>query len=234
MAKAKKKPTTAPQKKSSGPSTQKYLDIAEIRDNIVILKDGTMRSVVMVSSINFALKSEEEQNAIVQGYMQFLNALTYPLQIVIQSRKLNIDNYMNQLATQLKKQENELLKNQIVGYRDFVKELIEIGEIMTKKFFVVIPYSPLAEGKRKSFYERFREVFTPGAVIKVSRKKFIRYTQELNLRVSQVQGSLNSLGLKSVVLDTQSLMELYYNTYNPSTAMTQQLANINELQVEGF
>ena len=119
-------------------STQKYLDIAEIKENVVILKDGTIKSVILSSSVNFALKSEDEQNALITSYMQFLNSLDHPMQIVIQSRKLDVEGYMRRLRDAQKKQTNQLLKVQIVGYIDYIKELIELGEIMTKRFFIVI------------------------------------------------------------------------------------------------
>ena len=109
-----------------GPATQRYLDINEIRDDVVIMKDGTLRAILMVSSINFALKSVYEQEAIVQAYMSFLNGLDHPVQIVIQSRKMDVDNYLNFLSEQNKKINNELLKTQIIDYRNFVKELIEM------------------------------------------------------------------------------------------------------------
>jgi hypothetical protein len=115
-------------------STQQYLDIAEIKNDSVALKDGTLRAVLLVSSINFALKSEDEQNASISAYVSFLNALDFPLQIVIQSRKLNIDVYLEQLAQRERMLSNELLRAQISDYREYVKELVELGEIMSKRF----------------------------------------------------------------------------------------------------
>ena len=136
-----------------GPSTQRFLDIAEIRENVVVLKDGTLRAVMMVSSINFALKSEDEQQAIIQGYMQFLNGLEYPIQVVIQSRKMNIDGYLGRLKTQEETITNELLKAQIRDYTSFINELVELGEIMQKRFFVVVPFDPLQD-KQKNFMSK--------------------------------------------------------------------------------
>ncbi len=114
-----------------GPPTQRFLDIAEIREDCVVMKDGTLRGVLMVSSINFALKSEDEQQATIQGYMQFLNGLEHTIQISIQSRKMNIDAYMNKLKEQEDKITNELLKSQIRDYMTFVKELVDLGDIMS-------------------------------------------------------------------------------------------------------
>src|SRR5512135_421240 len=108
-------------------STQQFLDIAEIREDVVVMKDGTMRAILLVSSINFSLKSEDEQEAIIQGYISFLNSLESPVQILIQSRKLDIDDYLNRLKEQEKTQTNDLLRNQSADYRQFVKELVELG-----------------------------------------------------------------------------------------------------------
>jgi type IV secretory pathway VirB4 component len=212
-------------------STQKYLDIAEIKDNTIIMKDGTLRAIILCSSINFALKSEDEQNALIQGYMEFLNSLEHPLQIVVQSRRLDIEEYINRLKEAEKKQTNELLRAQITGYLGFINELIEIGEIMTKKFFIVVPYNPFG-AKGKSFWARLKEAFSPGAQVKLKREKFLGYKQELDLRVANIQSALNSMGLESAVLDTQGLIELFYNIYNPKTSQNEKLRDISQLGVE--
>ncbi len=221
----------AKQATKSTPPTQKYLDIAEIKEDVVVLKDGTLRAVLLVSSINFALKAEEEQQALIMAYMDFLNSFDYPFQIVIQSRKLNMGKYLDGLKVLEKQQQNELLKAQMNSYREYVQELIELGDIMTKRFYVVIPYAPGAS-QTKSYWEKFQEVFTPGTVIKLSKKNFDTYKRELDIRLGQVAGSLTGMGLQAVRLDTQSLIELYYNVYNPTSAETQPLSDINDLRVE--
>lgn len=222
-------------KKSVTRSTQLFLDIAEIKNDAVVLKDGTLRAVLMVSSVNFALKSEEEQKAIVSAYVGFLNYLEFPIQIVVQSRKLNIEGYLKRLKDREKEITNELLKKQIDNYSAFVKELVELGDIMSKKFFLVVPYSPLAEkekAKPKGFFTKISELFAPGRVIKLKQKKFEKYHTELMQRVSHIVGNLNSMGLKSVTLDTQSLIELYYNVYNPGIAEQQRLADLDKIKIE--
>ncbi|MBI5733394.1 MAG: hypothetical protein HY973_00405 [Candidatus Kerfeldbacteria bacterium] len=218
-------------RKKSLPSTTRYLDIAEIRDNAVILKDGTLRGVLMCSSVNFSLKSDDEQNAIVQGYVSFLNSLEFPLQIVIQSRKLNIDGYLSNLDAIAKQQTNELLRVQISDYTAYVKELISLGDIMTKRFYVIVPYSPGTD-KRRSFWERFVAIFSAAQSVRLSRDKFVKYLDSLDRRASQVEAGLNSMGLAAVRLDTQSLIELYYNSYNPELRETEKLAGMDKVQVE--
>jgi len=230
-----KKEQTMQSKKLAGSkpttTTQKYLDIAEIRDDIVVMKDGTLRAVLLVSSINFSLKSQDEQAAIMQGYISFLNSLDAPLQICIQSRKLKVDDYLERLKKQQLEQKNELLRDQIGDYRQFISELVELGEIMQKKFFVVIPYNP-ATNKRKGFFSRVSEVLSPLVTVRLKDERFKERKKELMIRVSSVQASLNSMSVSSVMLDTQSLIELYYSTYNPIEAETQKLENIGKLQIE--
>jgi hypothetical protein len=213
-----------------GPATQKYLDIAEIREDAVVMKDGTLRSVLVVSSINFALKSEDEQQAIIQQYISFMNSLEFPLQIVIQSRRLNIEAYMERLAEAQKAQKNELLKLQIADYRGFVEELVDIGQIMQKQFFVVVPYNPLSD-KTKGFFARLGEAFQPATIVKLADKRFRDRREALLQRVNNIAGSLQSMGLKSAMLDTQSLIELYYRAYNPELLDSQKMRDVGDLRV---
>ncbi|MDD2646754.1 MAG: hypothetical protein PHV78_03110 [Patescibacteria group bacterium] len=212
-------------------STQKYLDISEVRSDCIILKDGTMRAVLLVSSINFSLKSEDEQKATVSAYVQFLNTLEHPLQIIIQSRRLNIENYLVDLNTRQKEQTNNLLKAQMAEYIDFIKELVDLGEIMTKKFYVVVPYSPMGDKKLK-FFSRLSSAFTAGSAIRLKRERFEAYREQLFRRVDNVSSALSSMGLRVVPLDTQSLIELLYNSYNPVESAVQKLAEINKLNIE--
>jgi len=213
------------------PSTQKYIDIAEIKDDVIVLKDGTLRSVLLVSSINFALKSDDEQNAIISAYVGFLNALQFPLQIVIQSRKLDIQPYLDHLKEIEKEQTNDLLRMQIADYRGYVAELVEIGDIMNKRFYIVIPYHPLSD-RKKSFFARFKEIFRSAAMVTLSKKVFIRRKRELTQRVSHAVSALNSMGINGLVLDTQSLIELFYNSYNPEISDRQKLVELPKINVE--
>ncbi len=212
-------------------SVQKYLPITGIRNDCVILKDGTLRAVIMCSSINFALKSEKEQNAIISGYINFINSLTWPIQIVIQSRKLNIDPYLEELSRLEKEQTNELLKIQMRDYIAYIKELIQLGQIMAKKFFIVVPYNPLGDVKR-SFFERFLEIFKAPSFIKMKREKFERYRTELFKRVDFIISGLAGLGINAVPLDTQSLIELFYNIYNPTESVLQKVEKVEKLNIE--
>jgi hypothetical protein len=230
MATPDKNPLATPK---PGQPTQRYLDIAEIREDAVVMKDGTLRSVLMVSSINFALKSEDEQQAIIQGYMQFLNGLNHPIQICIQSRKMNIDNYLLRLKEQEEAIRNELLKTQIRGYMSFIKELVDLGDIMQKRFYVVVPYDAMAEGKKaRGFLERVSTALSPAKIIKLNAKQFNDRRTALMQRAYGVAGGLQSLGLQVVQLDTQGLIELYYTSYNPEVLDSQKLVAVEDLQLE--
>ncbi|OGL66899.1 hypothetical protein A2856_00125 [Candidatus Uhrbacteria bacterium RIFCSPHIGHO2_01_FULL_63_20] len=218
-------------KPKPGPATQRYLDIAEIRDDMVILKDGTVRAVLLISSINFALKSGEEQEAIIQAYMTFLNALEYPIQIVIQSRKMNIDAYIAQLNEQQKKSTNDLLKAQIADYRTFVTELVTLGEIMQKRFYLVVPYDPVSN-KRKNFFTRLGEAMSPVAAAKLNQKQLADRRDQLARRVDIISGQLGSMSLSAVRLDTQSLIEVYYTAYNPDLFDSEKLNDLAKIRTD--
>lgn len=214
-----------------GPPTQRYLDIAEIREDVVVMKDGTLRAVLLVSSINFSLKSAEEQEATISGYVSFLNSLDHPIQIIIQSRRLNIDQYILRLEEQEKTLQNDLLRAQIRDYRSFVKDMITLGEIMAKRFYLVVPYDPVSN-KRRGFFKRIGEAFRPAAVIKLKEKQFQERKGDLSTRVGHITAGLGSMGIPAIPLDTQSLIELYYTAYNPELIETQKLTDIGKLQVE--
>jgi hypothetical protein len=227
---SKKKPDSLARNKV-GVSTQQFLDIAEIKEDIVVLRDGTMRAILLISSINFALKSEDEQNAIISAYVSFLNNIDFPLQIVIQSRELNIDSYLESLRQKAKEQTNELLKMQTNEYIQYIQELIAMSKIMNKRFYVVVPYNPLSD-KQKGFMSRFADVLKPATLIKMKEEKFLRRKKDLMHRVDNVVSGLTSIGLNAVQLDTQGLIELYYNSYNPVTSANQKLVNVDQLRVQ--
>lgn len=216
-----------------GKSSQSYLPIAEIKDGVVLLKDGTMRAVLMTSSINFSLKTEDEQNALISSYVSFINGLDFPVQISVQSRRLQIKPYLDKLAQREKDQNNELLRVQIADYRAFIKEFVEIGQIMTKRFYVIVPYDPMSN-KRKSFWARFKEVLKPTLTVRLKEERFQKRKADLDTRVRQVVSGLMGMSLEVAQLDTQSLIELYYATYNPDISFAEGLQPISELQVENI
>jgi hypothetical protein len=207
------------------------LHIAEIRDDCVVLKDGTLRAVLLVSSINFALKSEEEQAAIISGYISFLNLLNSPLQILVQSRKLDLDEYLASIKEAEKVQTNELLKLQISEYYQYISQLVELGDIMTKRFYVVVPYDPASNNKR-GFWTRAGDVLSPTNIISLGQKQFAQRHKELFTLLDKILTGLSGMGLRATVLDTQSLIELFYNTYNPVVSRSEKLGDIDKLSLE--
>jgi len=218
-------------KRKSIPSTKQHLMINEIKENCVVMKDGTLRAVLMVSSINFALKNEDEQNAIISAYVSFLNSLEYPLQIVVQSRALNIAPYLSKLTKQEAKQSNELLRVQIADYRSFIAQLVEMSNITSKSFYVVVPYDPLSN-KSKSFWSRLTEVINPSSTVRLKDKRFQERKRDLDTRVRLVTSGLSGMSLEVVRLDTQSLIELYYTTFNPDIALSEPMPELNKIRVE--
>ena len=220
----------ASQQKNNPISTQRYLKIADIKKDTVIMKDGTLRAVLMVSSINFALKSEDEQEAIISGYVSFLNNLDFPIQVVVQSRELNIANYLESMRKKANEQTNELLKNQTLQYVDYVSQLVSLGKIMNKHFYIIVPYTPISD-KRKGFWQSLIEAFRPIDVINLKEERFIYLKKQLSERIDSVINGLSSMGLNVVQLDTQGLIELFYNVYNQETAANQPLDNVEKINI---
>jgi len=212
-------------------TTQSHVPIAEIKNDTVVMKDGTLRAVLMVGSINFGLLNEEEQEARIASYVSFLNSLDHPLQICIQSRKLNIEPYLDGLRERRENIENELLKTQISDYIAFIKEIVTMRNITTKQFYVVIPYDPLTN-KKKSFWSRLGDALSPTNLIRLKEETFRKRKEELETRVRLVANGLSNMNLDVVRLDTQALIELYYSTYNIDIASSQMLAPMDYMRVE--
>lgn len=208
----------SPAKSKSAIAAQEFLVIDSIRDGTVVLTDGRgLRAVVMVSSMNFALKSEEEQDATVSQYENLLNALDFPLQLVIHSRHLNINPYLDTLREREKEETNELLKVQISEYIEFVETFVELSNVVAKTFYVIVPFTPsIAETKG----------LTKGLLsllgIKINHKtedsddKFIELRAQLIQKVDAVMLGLRRMGLRAAMLNTEELIELFYGLYNPT------------------
>jgi len=209
-------------------STQKYLDIAEIKDNVVIMKNGSMRAILMVSSINFALKSIDEQDAIIYHYQSFLNSLDFSIQIVVNSRTLNLDNYIQTLKENEKRQMNELLRMQTSSYIEYIQGLVKMANIVNKTFYIVVPFS-VSESKGGTAKALSGGV--SAQKLMTDRATFEKYKDQLFQRVDHVIGNLGGSGLKMTMLNTQELIELYYNLYNPESSEKKALADINDLDL---
>lgn len=198
-----------------GASTQQFLEIEQIKEGIVVLRNKSLRGIIMVSSLNFALKSDEEQQAIIYQFQNFLNSLDFPLEIVIQSRRLNITGYLEKLKELEMAQKNELLKIQIAEYQKFIEDLIAGGAIMSKNFFVVVPFTLVEIPGMKATTGLFKK---PTAVEMPNEDQFQRAKSQLWQRMEFVALGLRRCGLQCVPLNTPELIELFWSLYHPEEA----------------
>ena len=226
--------TVRARKQQAGASTQRFLPIAEIRSDTAMLKNGGLRAVLRVEALNFNLKSETEQQGIIAGYGAFVNTLTFPLQIVIRSTKTNIDDYIETLRKLSTKQKSELLKNQTTSYIAFIQKLLDVADIMQKRFYVVVPFDHTTT--KKGIFSQFTEWLSPddtGAKASERNRGFPQALKSLNERVELVTAGLQNIGLHCTRLDTRSLMTLYYEVYNPKTSQQQKMPmDTDQLNVE--
>lgn len=231
-----KAPTLAP--KSNPNSSQNSLQMAEVRDGIVIMNDGSFRSVVMVKSINFDLMSPEEREAVEFSYQGFLNSLYFPIQISVRSQKVDLGPYIEKLDKIRTEHDNMLLALLMEDYITYMDQLSRQTNIMDKKFYVIIPYFPLVDMQKtlsasKGLISGLSTMFSkkPQNQITINEADLVKAKDELRNRVQSVLGGLMQCGIQGLPLDTQELIELYYDSYNPDTATRQQLKNFNDLSV---
>lgn len=226
-------PKAAP--KSNPNSTQNTLQIAEIRDGIVIMSDGSFRSVLMLKSINFDLMSLQEQEAVESGYQQFLNSLYFPVQIFIRSQKVDLSNYIDKLDKIRSEHDNMLLAMLMEDYIGFMSDLAYQTNIMDKRFYMIIPYFPVADIQKaitqsKSFFTGLAGLFSSKeSHVVINEADLEQAKTELRNRVQAALSALLQCGVQGLPLDTQELIELYYDTYNPDTATRQPLKNFNDI-----
>jgi len=193
--------------------TQNFVSIKDIRDNVVIQKNGQMTMVLLASSVNFALKSLDEQQAILFQFQQFLNTLDFTLQIYIQSRRLNIEPYLEMLTGLESKQDNDLMRIQLNEYMEFIKSFTTDVAVMSKNFFVVIPYTPTKVNITKGI----TNLFTPNQnkTFSSSDMQFEEHRIQLEQRVGVVTEGLARVGVRTITLQKDDLVELFYHLYNP-------------------
>jgi hypothetical protein len=216
-------------------STQNTLQIAEIRDGIVIMNDGSFRSVIMVKSINFDLMSPQERDAVEYSYQGFLNSLYFPVQIFIRSEKVDIQPYLEKLDKIRSEHDNMLLAMLMEDYIGYIDALAQQTNIMDKRFYVVIPYFPEVNLKKavessKNFLSGLKNILGEKEQhVVINEAALTKAKDELRNRVQAVLSGLLQCNIQGLPLDTQELIELYYDTYNPDTATRQQLKNFNDL-----
>lgn len=199
-------------------STKQLVEVADIRENVVFLKNGSLRAVIEVSATNFELKSEAEQTAILQNFQNFLNSIDFPLQMVITSRKLDINEYLTLVDAATNELSNELLKIQAGEYSKFVKELAELANIMTKKFYIVVPFYVFETPSKTGLLKSLTSIFKPSTAVKqITDEQFQTYQSQLLQRVEITLDSLIGIGVKAKVLERDALMKIYYEIYNPDS-----------------
>lgn len=226
----------APEIRKSNPnSTQNTLQIAEIRDGIVIMSDGSFRSVLMVKSINFDLMSPQERDAVEYSYQGFLNSLYFDVQIFVRSQKVDIRPYIDRLDKIRSEHDNMLLALLMEDYIQYMADIAQHTNIMDKKFYVVIPFNPVPDIKQigaqsKNFFSGLAGLFSSKEQhVTINEPDLEKAKDELRNRVQAVLSGLQQCGVQGLPLDTQELIELYYDTYNPDTATRQQLKNFDDL-----
>jgi type IV secretory pathway VirB4 component len=198
-------------------STENLVPISDIREGVVIMKNGSLRMVLEVSAINFELRSNDEQVAILQSFQRFLNSADFPLQMVISSRKLIIDTYLKTVDQIAESTDNELMKIQVSEYSRFVKELSSLSNIMSKKFYVVLPFYVYETPDKTGALQALTSILKPKEIVKeLTDEKLGMYKNQLLQRAELVYGGLAGLGLKIRQLEEEELKKLYYELYNPS------------------
>ncbi|MCF7833799.1 MAG: hypothetical protein K9L98_00065 [Candidatus Pacebacteria bacterium] len=196
-------------------TTQEFVPIKEIRDGIIVLKDGGMRAIVLANSVNLSLKSDEEQRATIFQFQGFLNTLDFPIQISVQSRRLNIKPYIATLENRMRVQNEPLLKIQTKEYIDFIRTFTEQVSIMTKNFFIIVSYSDTSIMPKGNFLE---ELFAKKSKEELRKKEELDFEEkrsQLEERVSVIRQGLSRCGIQSAQLGTEEAIEVFYKVFNP-------------------
>jgi len=229
---------TVPVAAANPNSTQNTLQIAEIRDGIVIMNDGSFRSVIMVKSVNFDLMSPQEQEALEYSYQGFLNSLYFPVQIFLRSSKVDLRPYIEKLDKIRSEHDNMLLAYLMEDYINYIAGLSEQTNIMDKMFYVVVPFFPHTDIQKaltqsKNFFSGLSQIFNSKEQhVTINEADLEAAKTELRNRVQAILSGLMQCGVQGLPLDTEELIELYYDTYNPDTATRQQLKNFSDMTAD--
>lgn len=228
-------------KTPSDQTTQKYLPFSEIRDNMLIMKDGSARMVLKVKAVNFNLKSEEEQDSIIYSYQRFLNSLRFPIQIVVRSLKVDIDTYISKLKTLAVKQTNPLLQEQAYKYIDFLVNLVDLAQIMRKDFYIIVPYDSTENKSVRNtglvgVFQNFWSAITHEeniGTIRERRRKIDDLRKQMHERLMIVKSSLETIWIKSEEVQKDDLIRYIMNYYNPKMNFDIKIRDsINNINIE--
>ena len=221
--------------KNRSTSAQETLLIAEIRDGVVILKDGSFKAVVKVAAVNFDLMSQEERESVEYSYQGFLNSLYFPIQINVHSRRVDAETYIKKIQASLRRQNNMLLSVLVEDYLDFIEDLIDNTDIMNKNFFIVIPFynnefsKDAATTAGRNLLNRLLNFNKKSSPVAVDEKTLDTARKELRYRIQAIVEGLRACGVQSRPLGTQELIEMYYEFYNPETGLSQPLTNFEDM-----
>jgi len=196
-------------------ATQEFVPIKEVRDGVIMLKNGGLCAIVLANSTNLSLKSSDEQKATIMQFQNFLNTLDFQIQISIQSRKLDIRSYLLLLENRMKVQTEPLLKLQTKEYMNFIKSFTETVSIMTKSFFVVVPYTPKAINMQSGILDNLFSKKNRSEIKAAQKIDFEEKKSQLEQRVSMIQQGLGACGIKSAQLGTEEVVEVFYKVFNP-------------------
>jgi hypothetical protein len=219
----------ATQSKNQKSSTLGFVEISEIRDSVLILREGQMRAVLAVSSANFALKSSQEQEMIMGTFQGVLNSLEFPIQILVQSRRLDLSSYIDKLKTIEDQQTNDLLRVKMQEYVEYIKEMLREVNIMNKDFYVIVGYEPVT--LKDGLFGKFFRALNPTRVIKQKQEDFIRNRKLLMSRGDLVASRLSGMDLKVDLLNTEQLIALMYNSYNPDLLESIRLKDVGNIDI---
>lgn len=219
-------------------STQRFLPIGEIKEGFIVLKNGGMRAILQTSSVNFNLKSEDEQNALISSYQSFLNTLEFPIQILVRSKKLDVDKYIHTIDNLAHKQANPLLQKQTIAYSEYIQKLVEYADIMEKKFYIIVPVDPIRnetkQGILKDIFLLLDHLKPQDTVSKIQTRQheFEALKKTLQQRINTIKDSLSNCNIRSEQLNTEELVELLYQSYNPLLSREQKAENYKKLNLE--
>jgi type IV secretory pathway VirB4 component len=210
-------------------STLAFVEVSEIRDDTLLLRDGQLRCVLAISSANFALKSNQEQDQIIGSFQGILNSLDFPIQILVQSRRLDLNPYLEKLRALESVQDNDLLQVKMQEYIEYIKQMSQEVNIMDKNFYIIIGFEPVSI--KMGVFGRFMRALNPTRIIKQRQEDFLKNKKILQQRVDQIAGKMGSLDLKVSQLKTEQLITLLYNYYNPDTLESIRLSDVSALDV---
>lgn len=205
------------QKTQQTPPTQELIEADRVERDTLILKNGNVRKIILVSGVNFELRSEEEQSVLIAAYQSFLNALDFSIQIFIHSRKINIEGYVHELESKQRSEPNALIASMMEDYRGFITALVGRNPIMEKQFFVVVPYDPPPDisGTGKTIAQAVFGLFNRTETTPPPPRDLGPIFIQLEQRAEQIVNGLSRIGLRAIALNTDELIELFYNVYNP-------------------